>query len=161
VAASPGARSHCRCDEVIDQLRPMVDGRAGNEALLLRWAYTQCKPHTKIGRRSWGKAYEVSEPWARAIKLAGLLPGTIMYALRHSSIVRGLSRMLPIRLVAALHDTSTAMIERHYAAHIVDLTEELARRTALSLAVPAAPAANDVTAGPLAIEARPAFVLAG
>ena len=56
-----------------------------------------------------------------------------MYALRHSSIVRGLRAGLPIRLVAALHDTSSAMIEAHYAAYIVDVTEDLARRASLSL----------------------------
>ena len=49
-----------------------------------------------------------------------------MYALRHSSIVRGLRAMLPVRLVAALHDTSVAMIEQHYSAYIVDATEDLA-----------------------------------
>jgi hypothetical protein len=43
-----------------------------------------------------------------------------MYALRHSSIVRGLKANLPIRLVAALHDTSVEMIEKHYSAFIVD-----------------------------------------
>ena len=56
-----------------------------------------------------------------------------MYALRHSSIVRGLRAGLPVRLVAALHDTSTAMIEKHYAAFIVDATEELARRAVTHL----------------------------
>ena len=35
-----------------------------------------------------------------------------MYALRHSSIVRMLLRNVPIRLVASLHNTSVAMIER-------------------------------------------------
>jgi len=57
-----------------------------------------------------------------------------MYALRHSSIVRALGAGLPIRLVAALHDTSVEMIEKHYAAFIVDATEELARRATMSFA---------------------------
>jgi hypothetical protein len=51
-----------------------------------------------------------------------------MYALRHSSIVRGLKKNLPVRLVAALHDTSVEMIEKHYAAYIIDMTEEMARQ---------------------------------
>jgi hypothetical protein len=32
---------------------------------------------------------------------------------------------LPVRLVAALLDTSVKMIEQHYAAYIVDATEDL------------------------------------
>ncbi|MEA2916415.1 MAG: hypothetical protein QOJ15_8496 [Bradyrhizobium sp.] len=47
--------------------------------------------------------------------------------------------MLPVRLVAALHDTSVEMIEQHYAAFIVDVTEDLARRATMSFAsLPAA-----------------------
>ena len=54
------------------------------------------------------------------------MPDVIPYALRHSSIVRGIKAGLPIRLVAALHDTSVAMIERHYSRWIVDGLDELA-----------------------------------
>jgi hypothetical protein len=43
---------------------------------------------------------------------------------------------LPIRLVAALHDTSTAMIERHYARWISDGLEDMARAAIVPL-VPA------------------------
>lgn len=147
----------------IDRLRPILDGRQGGEVLLMRWAYARHNPHIRLGRRPWGKASEVRKPWRRTIKLAGLLPGMIMYALRHSSIVRGLSRMLPVRLVAALHDTSTQMIEKYYSAYIVDATEELARRTTLSLEAP--PTATEpielVSNVPLAIEARPAYALTG
>jgi hypothetical protein len=53
------------------------------------------------------------------------MPHVIPYALRHSSIVRGLRANLPIRLVAALHDTSVVMIERHYGRYIADGLEEL------------------------------------
>ena len=51
-----------------------------------------------------------------------------MYALRHSSIVRALVAGLPVRLVAAAHDTSVEMIEAHYSAHIIDATEDLHRK---------------------------------
>ena len=57
----------------------------------------------------------------------------IPYALRHSSIVRGIKANLPIRLVADLHDTSTAMIERHYAKWISTGLEELAARAIVPL----------------------------
>jgi hypothetical protein len=50
----------------------------------------------------------------------------IPYALRHSSIVRGIRANLPIRLVAALHDTSVRMIERHYSRWITEGLEEMA-----------------------------------
>ena len=43
-----------------------------------------------------------------------------MYALRHSSIVRMLLRNVPIRLVASLHNTSVAMIEKHYSKYITE-----------------------------------------
>ncbi len=69
--------------------------------------------------------------WAATIETSQLPPDTVMYAFRHSSIVRGLQAGLPARLVAALHDTSTAMIEEHYSAYIVDASEELSRRATL------------------------------
>lgn len=64
---------------------------------------------------------------------AGLASGTTPYAMRHSSIVRGLRAGLPVRLVAALHDTSSAMVERHYAAFIVDAMDELAAKAIVPL----------------------------
>ena len=75
----------------------------------------------------------MTRPWAAIIARAGLAAGTIPYALRHSSIVRGLRAGLPVRLVAALHDTSSAMIEKHYAAYIVDAMDELAARAVVPL----------------------------
>ena len=42
----------------------------------------------------------------------------------------------PVRLVAAVHDTSVAMIEKHYGAFIVDAAEDLLRAAAVPL-VPA------------------------
>ena len=62
-------------------------------------------------------------------KLKGIVP----YVLRHSSIVRGLRAGLPIRLVAALHDTSVAMIEWHYARWITDGLEDLALKAIVPL----------------------------
>jgi len=72
-------------------------------------------------------------PFARAVEEAGLPPSTIPYALRHSSIVRGLRAGLPIRLVAALHDTSVAMIELHYSRWITEGLDELVARVVVSL----------------------------
>jgi hypothetical protein len=72
--------------------------------------------------------------WADIVAAAGLPAGTVPYSLRHSSIVRGLAAGLPTRLVAALHDTSSAMIEKHYAAFIADAMDELAARAIVPLA---------------------------
>jgi hypothetical protein len=59
--------------------------------------------------------------------------GIVPYAFRHSSIVRGLRAGLPVRLVAVLHDTSSAMIEKHYSAYIIDAMDELAARAVVPL----------------------------
>jgi hypothetical protein len=47
--------------------------------------------------------------------------------------------------VAALHDTSSAMIERHYAAYIVDAMDELAGRAVVPLITAAPPLAKAVS----------------
>lgn len=64
------------------------------------------------------------------------LADTVPYALRHSSIVRGLRAGLPIRLVASNHDTSVQMIERHYARYIADGLEELSAKAVIPLLHP-------------------------
>ncbi|WP_292252255.1 integrase [Mesorhizobium sp.] len=121
--------------ETLDKLRPAVTGRQADEPLLERWAYKSVGPvkWEKDHRRAWGPAYEVDNWWAATVERAGVPVDSIMYAFRHSSIVRGLKAGLPVRLVAALHDTSSEMIERHYSAFIVDATEELTRRAALAI----------------------------
>lgn len=74
-------------------------------------------------------------PWhtvCEKLELAEVVP----YALRHSSIVRGLRAGLPIRLVASNHDTSVQMIERHYARYIADGLEELSAKAVIPLLAP-------------------------
>ena len=60
------------------------------------------------------------------MKRAGLPAETVPYALRHSSIVRALGAGLPVRLVAAMHDTSTSMIERHCSGAISSMLDDMA-----------------------------------
>jgi integrase len=67
-----------------------------------------------------------SRLYAEAAARAGV-SGSI-YALRHSSIVRALLANVPVRVVAATHDTSVVMIERTYASYIADFADEIARR---------------------------------
>lgn len=130
-------------DDVVARLRSVIAGRAGHEPLLLRWHHQQVAGDAEAGRlptwerverRQWRHAAEMQRPWQRALATAGLQDDLVPYALRHSSIVRALRAGLPVRLVAAVHDTSVPMIERHYAAYIVDQTEELLRRAVVPMA---------------------------
>ncbi|MET3838584.1 site-specific integrase [Bradyrhizobium sp. OAE829] len=69
----------------------------------------------------------------------GLDPAEVtMYCLRHSSIVRMLLRNVPIRLVASLHNTSVAMIEKHYSKYITEHSiDDITRAGLLSERTPA------------------------
>ena len=64
-----------------------------------------------------------------------------LYCLRHSSIVRMLLKNIPIRLIAALHNTSVSQIERNYSRHITEHSSDELSRTAL---LPEPPAAGNV-----------------
>ena len=129
--------------DVIEAMRPAIAGRRAKEPLLERWRHKQKKATedqpprwVRDGRGPWLNASELGRPWAKIIKLAGLPADTVPYALRHSSIVRQLRSGLPVRLVAALHDTSARMIELHYSAAIVDALDELSAGAVIPL-VPA------------------------
>jgi integrase len=104
-----------------------------------RWRQVTDNKLEKIGREAWNSASELTRPWLSIVERAEIPAGVVPYALRHSSIVRGLGAGLPVRLAAALHDTSSAMIEKHYAAYIVDAMDELAARAVVPLTT--APAA--------------------
>jgi integrase len=134
--------------DVVAALRPLVDGRAGTAPLLTRWHNKKVTPTAangfraweRDGRRGWLNSSEVSRPWRLTIVAAGLPSTFVPYSLRHSSVVRALKAGVPVRIVAAAHDTSIAMIEKHYAAHIVDASEELMRRAMMQVApAPVAP----------------------
>ena len=84
-------------------------------------------------------------PWARSdharrfvsvARRAGL-PRTTIYALRHSNIVRHLLAGVPIRLVAAMHDTSVPMVEANYSPFIGDHADAISRKALLDTATPA------------------------
>jgi integrase len=68
----------------------------------------------------------------KVVVAIGLNPAEVtMYCLRHSSIVRMLLRNVPIRLVASLHNTSVAMIEKHYSRYITEHSIDDITRTGL------------------------------
>ena len=131
---SPALIKICVGSDVVQVLRHAVIGRNRNEPLLQRWRYRQIGlgKWAKDRRGPWKTASEMTRSWNCVVDAAGL-KGTIPYALRHSSIVRGIRANLPIRLVAALHDTSVVMIERHYSRWITEGLEELAARAVVPL----------------------------
>jgi integrase len=77
----------------------------------------------------------------------GLDPaGVTVYALRHSSIVRMLLANVPIRLVASLHNTSVAMIERTYSKYITEHSDDISRKALLQHEEPQANVVDNVIA---------------
>lgn len=123
--------------DVIEALAPVIVGRQPGDPLLQRWRHVQTGSleWKRTEYRQWQSSSEMLRPWhmiCEKLELADTVP----YALRHSSIVRGLRAGLPIRLVASNHDTSVQMIERHYARYIADGLEELSAKAVIPLLHP-------------------------
>ena len=113
----------------MDQLASATAGRPADEILLHRWRKVQRKGSLDWHRGTrgpWQSSSEIDRAWDLIVKRVGL-PEAVPCCFRHSSIVRMLRQNVNIRLVAALHDTSVAMIEKHYAAYIVDALEDIVR----------------------------------
>jgi integrase len=109
--------------DLVARLRAGAASRPDNAPLL-----------TKSSGDPWKKSDQL-RPWRKVAKGAGLDPEKVtMYALRHSSIVHQLKAGLPIRIVAVLHDTSVAMIERAYSVDIDKHVDALIRPTLLDFA---------------------------
>jgi integrase len=124
--------------DVLDALRPAVTGRPGDAPLLERWRLRQVSGTRWVreDRAAWRSASELVRPWAAIRERAGLPKAIVPYALRHTSIVRCISANLPVRLVAASHDTSVSMIEAHYAKWITSGLEDLTRQAIVPLVPP-------------------------
>jgi hypothetical protein len=90
----------------------------------------------KPSGQRWSKS-DHSRLFARVVKAEAISveDGKIVTinALRHTSIVRQLLGNVPVRVVAALHDTSVAMIERTYSRYIADHTDAMARAAMFSV----------------------------
>ena len=67
-----------------------------------------------------------------------------LYAHRHTSITRMLREGTHTAIVAKAHDTSEAMIRRHYAAQILDHTDAITRKTLPALGPALQPATTNV-----------------
>ena len=119
-------------------LAPVAVDRPKDAPLLERWRFAHdpgILEWRKDHRVAWNDASELAPAW-RAIRERAALPHAVAYSLRHSSIVRAIRANLPLRLVAAMHDTSTAMIERHYSKWITSGLEEMARAAIVPLVAP-------------------------
>jgi integrase len=118
------------------------------ESLALRLATTRA-PDAPLLLQSDGSTWGLEPsanyrvPMREVVAAVGLDPDVVtMYALRHSSIVRALLLNIPIRIVAAGHDTSVAAIEANYSRFIAEHADDLARRALL----PDAPMGDNVVA---------------
>jgi integrase len=114
--------------DLLEILTPVISNRPKSAILLERWRNKQV-PGTirweRSDRGEWRTSSELNRPWYEIRNEAGL-PEVIQYALRHSSIIRWLKAFVPTSLVAALHDTSEAMLRRHYGRHIADSLDDIA-----------------------------------
>ena len=103
------------------RLRRAAAGRPTHAPLLVRADGEAWQPKKADHRR----------PFEEAARAAGLPADTTIYSLRHSSIVRALRQNVPIKIVADWHDTSTAIIEKHYAKFITHHADDLIRAALL------------------------------
>jgi hypothetical protein len=115
-------------------LKAAAAGRPASASLLLRADGEAWQPRIADHRLLF----------ERAARAASLPPGTTIYALRHSSIVRALLRGLPIKVVADWHDTSTGQIEAHYGRFLRHHYDELVRAALLNTDPSAARGGNVV-----------------
>ncbi len=122
------------------RLKAAVKGRAGEVPLLLQ-------SDGRVWDKNPGQNYH--RQIDNVVTAIGLDTAEVtIYCLRHSSIVRMLLRNVPIRLVASLHNTSVAMIEKHYSKYITEHSvDDITRAGLLS---ESAPAAGNVIALPKA-----------
>jgi integrase len=122
--------------ELAKLLKAAAKGRPSNAALLLRKDGQPWREHEP--------AADYRRPVRSIVEKIGLDPNVYsLYALRHTSITRQLIAGVHTAIVAKCHDTSEAMIRKHYAASILDYTDEITRATLPSLG-PAQPAASNV-----------------
>lgn len=120
-------------ESLLATLRPAMEGRRPDEHLLTRW-YQRLEPGfvwVRDRRGPWA-ASGLNRDWEEIIRIAQC-PDADPYCFRHAAIVRALRKGTPVRVVAALFDTSIAMIERHYSAHILDVMDDMVAHIALEL----------------------------
>ena len=119
------------------KLKAAAKGRADDAPLLLQ---SDGSPWGDNPGQSYHRQVD------KVVTAIGLDPAEVtMYCLRHSSIVRMLLRNVPIRLVASLHNTSVAMIEKHYSKYITEHSTTTSRAHA-TIVEPESPVGDNVVA---------------
>ncbi len=121
-------------------------------AALLKAAAKGRPSHAPLLLRKNGKPWHADNPSndyrpgvRSVVEQIGLDPNVYgLYAFRHSSITRMLLAGTHTAIVAKCHDTSEAMIRKHYAASILDYTDEITRKTLPALGPAREPAAGNV-----------------
>ncbi|MCK1709100.1 MULTISPECIES: tyrosine-type recombinase/integrase [unclassified Bradyrhizobium] len=110
------------------KLKEAAKGRADDAPLLMQ---SDGRPWDKNPGQNYHRDVD------KVVTAIGRAPAVVtMYALRHSSIVRMLLSNIPIRVVASLHNTSVAMIEKHYSRYIVEHSDDISRRALLQDELP-------------------------
>lgn len=118
---------------LLQMLRPVLEGRRPDEYLLTRW-YKRLEPGfvwVEDRRAPWA-ASGLGRDWDEIVRIAEC-PGVDAYGFRHAAIIRALRMRTPIRVVAALFNTSVLAIERHYSAYILDQVNEMVAPIALEM----------------------------
>jgi integrase len=101
-------------------------------AAVLRRRIASRPPHAPL----FDKMTKLSVRLRKVVKRLGLNPVIVPYAFRHSSITRALSRGVPVRVCAAMHDSSIKMIESVYSRYILDTTDVLTRGALVDIGEP-------------------------
>lgn len=110
------------------KLKEAAKGRADDAPLLLQ---SDSSPWGNNPGQTYHRQID------KIVTAIGLDPAVVtIYALRHSSIVRMLLQNVPIRLVASLHNTSVAMIERTYSKYITEHSDDISRKALLHVEPP-------------------------
>jgi integrase len=110
---------------LVAMLQQAGAGRPAEAPLLLR-------PNGEPWQR--GRNHDYRKDFRAVAVACGLDPGEVtLYALRHSSIVRQLLANVPIRVIAASHDTSVGQIEKNYSPHIGEHSDALSRAALLDI----------------------------
>jgi integrase len=110
--------------QLVARLKAAAKGRSGYGPLL-----------TQNDGSPWGDnpGQRYHRQIDKIVTAIGLDPAVVtgVYCLRHSNITRMLLQNVPIRLVASLHNTSVAMIEKTYARHITEYNDDISRKALL------------------------------
>jgi integrase len=125
VRGKTGERPIYLAPAAVTLLRQVASGKLPDDHLLTTEAGTRWTPslHTRI--------------FAAAVKIAGLDPDTVFYALRHSYISRALKAGVPTKAVADHCGTSIVMLQQFYAKFI-----ESDQRRYAAMAAPAVKISN-------------------